>query len=194
MEHTIFMIAGVLNSLFIIAVSLPLKRAGIITCSLAITILNLIQFFLTDNYASAVIAMITLAYGIIATVDNKYPILRSTPFISGFIALYFIAYVLTANQIISWEILVLIGSVTGMLAMMFINQINVKLIQILGNVCFTWFSFVIGAYGQLPGQFVSLAVLIGSLIYLLKEKTTSRITVQKNTSLEQPEKRPVAVP
>lgn len=187
MEHSIFVLAGVLNSLFIIAVSLPLKRSGIIACSLTISFLNLVQFFITQNYASVIIATITIGYGLVAIMDNKHPELRSTPFIATIIALYCITYIFTSENIISWEILVLLGSITGMLSMMAISQVNVKIIQIIGNLSFMGFSLIIGAYGQIPGQVISLIALIISLVYLIKRTDIETIagTINATTAFKE---------
>jgi len=189
MEHNIFVLAGVLNSLFIIAISLPLKRSGIITCSLTISFLNLVQYFITQNYASAIIATITIGYGLIAIMDNKYPVLRSTPFIATVIALYCITYTFTSENIISWELLVLLGSITGMLSMMAISQVNVKIIQIIGNLSFMGFSLIIEAYGQIPGQVISLIVLIISLVYLIKKTDIKTIsgTINATAAFKEPQ-------
>lgn len=165
----IIMIAGLLCSAAIIAISLPLNRKGIIACTIAINLLNMLIFSLSGNFASTIIVAITLLYAVIAIFDNRYPVLKSNSVIATVLIAYLVAYVLTTDNFISAQLLTLVGCMTGIIAMMDIRPVSVKIIQIVGNVCFTSFSVVIGSYGQLPGQIFAFYVLIASLVWIIRK-------------------------
>lgn len=167
LDTALFNLAGILNSIVIVTISLPLKRSGIITCTALISLLNIVQFVLTNNYASCVMVAITLLYSLCSVNDEKYPVLRSHGVVSGVVFLYLAAYVFTASSVVSSELFILFGSITGMVAVLLVNQIRVKIVQIAGNLSFGAFSVLIGAYGQLPGQVASLVLLFGSLGFLV---------------------------
>ena len=75
------------------------------------------------------------------------------------------------------------GALTSMIAMTLTNQVVVKIIQMIGNVAYLVFSIVIGAYMQIPGQLVCLALLIASLSYVIIMKKKGVVNVPEITTV-----------
>lgn len=186
------MIAGLICSAAVIAISLPLNRKGIIACTIAINLMNIIIFSLSGNFASTAIVAITLLYAVIAIFDNRYPVLKSNSVIATVLITYVAAYVLTTSSLISAQLLTLAGCMTGIIAMMDIKPVNVKIIQIVGNVCFMSFSIIIGSYGQLPGQVFSFCVLIASLVWIIRKNRTDKVTEDTETRIQNENKELIA--
>ena len=90
--------------------------------------------------------------------------------------IYTVTYtIVNRENLVSWELLILAGALTSILSMALTHQIMVKIIQMVGNVCYTTFSVIIGAYAQLPGQIFCFALLVASLVYILVMKQRGHV-------------------
>ena len=170
MSQTIFTLAGITASITLIILAFSIHRPRIIACNIAINATTLIQYSIAGATAGASMSLIALLYALIMTQADKFRILNQKWVLFAVLALYAFTYTaINWNNLVSPELLVLYGAVTSIFAMTIKNkQALVKAIQITGSTAYIAFSLVIGAYAQLPGQIVCLAMLILSLLYVLR--------------------------
>lgn len=166
--QTIFHLAGAGTSIGLILLSFAVQRPRIVALVVTVDTFTLIQFLISDSHAAAAVTVVSLVYALIMTQAERYPILNQTWVLATVLIVYTATYV-TVNKehLFSWELLILIGALTSILSMTFTHQIAVKIIQMVGNICYTIFSIIIGSYAQLPGQVFCFVLLIASLIYIV---------------------------
>lgn len=169
--QTIFHLAGAGTSIGLILLSFAVQRPRIVALIVAVDTFTLIQFLISDSHAAAAVTVVSLAYALIMTQAERYPTLNQTWILATVLAIYTATYA-TVNKenLFSWELLILIGALTSILSMTFTHQIAVKIIQMIGNICYTIFSIIIGSYAQLPGQVFCFVLLIASFIYIIVMK------------------------
>ena len=166
--QTIFHLAGVGTSIGLILLSFAMQRPRIVALVIAVDTFTLIQFLISDSHAAAAVTVVSLAYALLMTQADKHPVLNKPWVLATVLTIYIGTYIAVNNQnLISWELLILTGALTSILSMTFTHQIAVKVIQMVGNICYTVFSVIIGAYAQLPGQIFCFALLVMSFAYII---------------------------
>lgn len=166
--QTIFHLAGAGTSIGLILLSFAVQRPRIVALVVAVDTFTLIQFLISDSHAAAAVTVVSLAYALLMTQADKHPVLNKPWVLATVLTIYIGTYIAVNNQnLISWELLILTGALTSILSMTFTHQIAVKVIQMVGNICYTVFSIIIGAYTQLPGQIFCFALLVMSFAYII---------------------------
>lgn len=166
--QTIFHLAGAGTSIGLILLSFAVQRPRIVALVVAVDTFTLIQFLISDSHAAAAVTVVSLAYALLMTQADKHPVLDKPWVLATVLTIYIGTYIAVNNQnLISWELLILTGALTSILSMTFTHQIAVKVIQMVGNICYTVFSIIIGAYAQLPGQIFCFALLVMSFAYII---------------------------
>ena len=184
MTESIFHLAGIGTSISLILLSFAVSRPRIVMLAIMVDTFTIIQFCISGSHAAVAVTVVALLYGIIMTQADKFEILNKPWVLNTVIAIYIITYgVVNKDTLISWELLILVGVLTSMIAMTLTNQVVVKIIQMIGNVAYLVFSIVIGAYMQIPGQLVCLALLIASLSYVIIMKKKGVVNVPEITTV-----------
>lgn len=173
---TIFHLAGIGTSISLILLSFAVQRPRIVALVVAVDTFTLIQYLIADSHAAAAVTLISLLYALAMTQAEKHPVLNQPWVLAGVLTVYTATYGLVNREnLISWELLILAGALTSILSMALTHQIAVKIIQMVGNVCYTVFSVIIGAYAQLPGQIFCFVLLVASFVYIIAMKQRGHV-------------------
>lgn len=170
MSQVIFVAAGTVASVALIVLAFSVRRPRIVACNVVIHGCTLIQYFIAGATAGAAMSLIALSYAVVMTQAERLKALNERWVLYLVLVLYVLTYALVnRGNLASPELLVLYGALTSIFAMTLkTQQVTVKILQMSGNIAYTTFSLIIGAYAQLPGQLVCLTVLCLSLVYVIR--------------------------
>ena len=166
--QTIFHLAGAAASISLILLAFAIQRPRIILLLIAVDTFTMIQFVISGSYGAVAVTGVSLAYALLMIQSGRYQVLNRPLVFLAVAGVYVFVFGYTQKgELVSWQLLILAGAFASMLSMFLTNQFTVKIIQLLGNLCYISFSVVIGAYSQLPGQVFCFMLLIASLCYIL---------------------------
>ena len=169
--NTIFHLAGIGTSISLILLSFAVQRPRIVALVVAVDTFTLIQYLIADSHAAASVTLVSLIYALAMTQAEKHPVLNRPWVLTTTLIIYTATYtVVNKENLASWELLILAGALTSILSMAFTHQILVKIIQMVGNICYAVFSVIIEAYAQLPGQIFCFVLLVASFVYIIDMK------------------------
>lgn len=172
MSQFVFVAAGAVASVALIILAFSVRRPRIVACNVVVHGCTLIQYFIVGATAGAAMSLIALSYAVVMTQAERIRVLNEKWVLYFVIALYVLTYALVnRGNLVSPELIVLYGALTSIFAMTLkTQQVTVKILQMSGNIAYTTFSLIIGAYAQLPGQLVCLTVLCLSLAYIVRTR------------------------
>lgn len=103
-------------------------------------------------------------------VESHLSFVKTRVFTAVIILVQVIGYFNITSFSMSWGLLALLGTIIGTVSLWFTDPIKLKAAML--SMGFIWLIYqtAVGAYGQLPGEFVFIAGIITSLILLTKAK------------------------
>lgn len=124
------------------------------------------QFILLHETATAYLIGVSLVYSVLLICEKKIPFVRTHIFTVGLLLVQMVGYFLINGFFLNWGLLALTGTIIGTLAMWFQDPLKLKVTMLLMG--FIWLSYqtAVGAYGQLPGEFIFITGIITSLVML----------------------------
>lgn len=166
--QTIFHLAGAATSISLILLAFAIQRPRIILLLIAVDTFTMIQFVISGSYGAVAVTGVSLAYALLMIQSGRYQVLNRPLVFLAVAGVYVFVFGYTQKgELVSWQLLILAGAFASMLSMFLTNQEAVKVIQLLGSLCYISFSMIIGAYSQLPGQVFCFMLLVVSLCYIL---------------------------
>lgn len=146
------LVIGMIASVVLVFMSLSSKRNLIVLFSSIVSVLTLAQYALLDRWATAILSVITLMYGLTIPFEKKFPWLRSkiSTIILGIV--YSAAFFSVNGFKINIELLAYVASLLGTIIMALENRWIGKWMMFVSGLCWLGYQFSVGAYGQLPGE------------------------------------------
>lgn len=170
-------ILGAIVSVILIGLSISVHRPTVIVLTLLVNLLTGIQYGLLGVYASCAMTMISLIFVMVVSAGDYFPFARSRGHVVVGSLSLIICHGVLSDSFVSVELIALVASILGLLPVVIVDQLSMKIIQALGCALWLMFSVVVGAYGQVPGQLVTLIITVIAARYVFVYRIKHNVEV-----------------
>lgn len=166
----IILLLGICSSVAAIGEAFSLHKQKLFMFVLAAWGIGIIQYSLVEQPFLVAISIVGVIRTFMVLASVKYSWLNHIAFIPFFLIVHTILFIVFSDwSSITWfEFIPLFAVYGGTISGFFNNLIYIKLISISNGTLWLYYQYMLGLYGQLPGEAINLGINFWALIVLIQ--------------------------
>jgi hypothetical protein len=174
-KQILVIILGVIASILMVAGGLTTKRKKLLVLLASLSVVCISQYVILGATIAMAISVVGIVrYALLYFFEEEHPWVNSIPMALAFIMLHVLAFTVGSGfysqELHAYDFIPLVGAILGTLSFMFSNMVIVKTLMVAIGSIWLAYEFIIGAYGQMVGEALTLVANVVAIVYLIRSR------------------------